>query len=221
MKRVRVTVHPREADLPKTFEAVTGADDQFASVQVLNWNVTTTPAAFLLRVTGDVDRFAALLARDDAVADHELLPASATESYCYVTGAGTPDAWALWDQFNRATVMTVPPATWNTDGSYTFTMVGQAAAIQAAVDDVPSPVRVEIDAVGGATVAPERIVDRLSDRQREAVRTAVDLGYYDVPRTATAEDVAAELGCATSTAAEHLRKVESTVLTGLFDAPTA
>ncbi|MFB6270658.1 MAG: helix-turn-helix domain-containing protein, partial [Halobacterium sp.] len=49
----------------------------------------------------------------------------------------------------------------------------------------------------------------LTDRQREVVETAVDLGYYDVPRTAGQDDVAAELDCASSTVAEHLRKAEA------------
>jgi predicted DNA binding protein len=49
----------------------------------------------------------------------------------------------------------------------------------------------------------------LSDRQREAVRAALDIGYYDQPRGATHEDVAAALDCAPSTASEHLRKAEA------------
>ncbi len=46
-------------------------------------------------------------------------------------------------------------------------------------------------------------------RQRAAVRAAVDLGYYDQPRRATHGDVAERLGCAASTASEYLRKAEA------------
>jgi len=46
----------------------------------------------------------------------------------------------------------------------------------------------------------------LTDRQRAALDTALDLGYYDVPRAASVADVAVELDCATSTAGELLRK---------------
>mgnify|MGYP002276742734 CR=1 FL=1 len=53
---------------------------------------------------------------------------------------------------------------------------------------------------------------RLTDRQREAVEAGLDLGYYDVPRTTDHEAVADALGCAPSTAAEHLRKAESKLL---------
>jgi predicted DNA binding protein len=49
----------------------------------------------------------------------------------------------------------------------------------------------------------------LTDRQEEVVELALDLGYYDTPREATHEDVAAAIGCAPNTATEHLQKGEA------------
>lgn len=218
MKRVRVTIRPGDSALPRTFERVTGADEAFVRVEVLNWNVTASPVAFLLRVRGDVDRFEAVLRDDDGIDEYELLPIAEGDCYCFVAGVGTPDARALWETFKSGSLMTIPPAEWNPDGSYTFTVVGRDADIQSAVESVPEGVRVDVEAVGGTTVAPERVVDRLSDRQREAVEAAIVLGYYEFPRRATTEDVAAELDCAASTAAEHLRKAESTLVGGLLRA---
>jgi len=216
MKRVRLTIHPGDLDLPRTFERTTGGDEQFARVQVVNWNVSTPEAAFLLRVRGDTDRFARTLRDDPAVGEYEVLPVDADECYCFVTGDGTADAWGLWEQFGQGSLLTIPPAEWRPDGSYTFTVVGRDADIQAAVEGAPDGVRVEIEAVGGDRVAADRIVDALSDRQREVVRTAIELGYYDVPRRATSETVADEIGCATSTAAEHIRKAEANVMRRLL-----
>lgn len=48
------------------------------------------------------------------------------------------------------------------------------------------------------------------------IQAALSLGYYEVPRTASHEDVAEELDCAPSTAAEHLRKAEATVIETVF-----
>jgi len=42
------------------------------------------------------------------------------------------------------------------------------------------------------------------------------LGYDDLPRGATIEEPAAELNCATPTAAEHLRTAERNVLSSLL-----
>lgn len=216
MKRVRITIDPGEATLPRTFERATADDGPDVAVQVRNWNVATDPAAFLLRIEGEYDRFAALLESDPAVDEYELLSLSADECYCFVRGPGTADAWALWEQFQRGSLLTVPPAEWNPDGSYTFTAVGAETDVQAAVETTPASVGVTVEAVGGTRVAPESVVDRLSERQRAAVDAAVACGYYDVPRSGTLEDVASELECARSTAAEHLQKAESRILVGLF-----
>ena len=46
----------------------------------------------------------------------------------------------------------------------------------------------------------------LTDRQREVIAVAVDLGYFSVPREATLSDVAAEMGVEKSTVGERLRR---------------
>ncbi|MFB6352672.1 MAG: helix-turn-helix domain-containing protein [Halobacteriales archaeon] len=55
-------------------------------------------------------------------------------------------------------------------------------------------------------------MDRLTDRQREVVRTAHSLGYYDVPRAASTEEVASELDLDPSTVAEHLQRAERNLM---------
>ena len=73
-----------------------------------------------------------------------------------------------------------------------------------------------LDKDGTPHVAPmgPAVDASLTARQRAAVRAALDLGYYDVPREADHEAVADAIDCAPSTAAEHLRKAEATLLRG-------
>jgi predicted DNA binding protein len=52
----------------------------------------------------------------------------------------------------------------------------------------------------------------LTDKQAAALAAALDIGYFDTPRRASAEDLAAKLGVSPSTAVEHLRKAEKKVL---------
>lgn len=59
--------------------------------------------------------------------------------------------------------------------------------------------------------------DRLTDRQREVVRTAQRLGYFEYPRETDAEAVAAALGIARSTFAEHLAAAQRRVFDGFVD----
>ena len=58
---------------------------------------------------------------------------------------------------------------------------------------------------------------RLTDRQREVVETALELGYFEWPRDVKSEELAAELGVGRSTLLEHLRKAESKLLTAALE----
>jgi len=55
-------------------------------------------------------------------------------------------------------------------------------------------------------------LDDLTDRQHEVIRTAFDMGYYEVPREVSTADVAAELDVDPSTVAEHLQRAERNLL---------
>lgn len=52
----------------------------------------------------------------------------------------------------------------------------------------------------------------LTDRQRELLSTAIEMGYYDTPRGASMTDLADELGIAKSTCSETLHRAEETVV---------
>jgi len=56
--------------------------------------------------------------------------------------------------------------------------------------------------------AEETVIDSLTDRQQELLELALEMGYYDVPRDATAKEVAREVGLNDSTVSEHLRRAE-------------
>jgi predicted DNA binding protein len=58
---------------------------------------------------------------------------------------------------------------------------------------------------------------RLTDRQREVIETAYEMGYFEHPRTANASDVADELDITLSTFTEHLAIAQSKVLDAIVD----
>ena len=62
----------------------------------------------------------------------------------------------------------------------------------------------------------ESDLSRLTARQRQALLTAYSLGYYDVPRRISSEELAKRLKLGTSTYAEHLRKAEKRLLAGVL-----
>ncbi|GAB3676029.1 helix-turn-helix domain-containing protein [Halopiger thermotolerans] len=217
MKRVRITLRPAEEYSPPIYELLAGGANYLERARIVNWNVSEPPTTFLLRLRGDYERFEGVLEDHESAREYEILPLSDRECHCFLEGEVSAAARTLFENFTRGTLMTVPPIECNRDGSNTFTIIGSEGDIQAAVEDVPSGVGVTVDAVGGTAVAPERVTDRLAPRQRAAVEAALECGYYDVPRRATIEDIADELGCATATAGEHLQKAEAAVMGALFD----
>jgi len=63
--------------------------------------------------------------------------------------------------------------------------------------------------------------DELTARQREVLETAYEMGYFEYPRDASAEAVAAELDVATPTFTEHLAAAQRKLLEGLLETPAA
>jgi predicted DNA binding protein len=101
------------------------------------------------------------------------------------------------------------------DGAMYGRAVGDPEPLQRALAGVPDAIDVRIEEVG--TFRGDDPTTRLSDRQREALDAARELGYYETPREATHEDVAAELGCAPATASDHLQKAEAKLVESATD----
>ena len=57
----------------------------------------------------------------------------------------------------------------------------------------------------------------VTEKQREAVELAVELGYYDRPREATLSDLADELGISRSAVSQRLSAVELTLIRSLVN----
>lgn len=62
----------------------------------------------------------------------------------------------------------------------------------------------------------EVLTTKLSDKQFAVLETAYEIGYFDVPRTASMNDIAEKLNVSQSTASERLRVAERNLLTLLY-----
>ena len=61
-------------------------------------------------------------------------------------------------------------------------------------------------------VSTAMLFGRLTVRQRRALIAALDQGYYNMPRSATAGKIAARLGIPRTSYVDHLRKAENKVI---------
>ncbi|ADB59039.1 Bacterio-opsin activator HTH domain protein [Haloterrigena turkmenica DSM 5511] len=99
-----------------------------------------------------------------------------------------------------------------TDRGATLSLVGSQETIAATIDEYETAgISPELRKFGTYDGRDHPLAE-LTDRQREAVRTAYEMGYYEVPRTVTSEDVAAELEVDSSTVAELLQRAERNLL---------
>ncbi|MDG5819495.1 helix-turn-helix domain-containing protein [Natronococcus sp. A-GB7] len=103
------------------------------------------------------------------------------------------------------------------DRGATMSLVGSQETISETIG--------EYEAVGispdlrklGSYDGRDKPIDSLTDRQQEVMQTAFDMGYYEVPREVSTEDVAAELDLDPSTVAEHLQRAERNALAQLLE----
>ncbi|WP_311170454.1 helix-turn-helix domain-containing protein [Halobellus ordinarius] len=179
-------------------------------IQMLHWNLHDVDLpTILFYVVGDADRLAAALASIPEIRTFDVTPIDDSRCYCYTQGRTTDVERTLYEAFTREGLLVLPPLTYEDDGGVTFDAVGRPDLFRAALKDVPEEIDVTVEQVSEYTAGRDSEPVGLSPRQRQAVEAARDLGYYHVPREATIEDVASELGCAKSTAAEHLQKAEN------------
>ena len=61
----------------------------------------------------------------------------------------------------------------------------------------------------------QQLFRELTDRQQEVLQAAVEAGYYQIPREATHQTIADELGCSKSVVGQHLRRVEATLVSSV------
>ena len=98
------------------------------------------------------------------------------------------------------------------DHGATLSLVGSQDAIARTINGYENDgVTPELRKLGGYEGEP-RPLDQLTDRQREVIQTAYDMGYYEVPREVSTDDVAAEFDLDPSTVAEHLQRAERNLL---------
>lgn len=95
--------------------------------------------------------------------------------------------------------------------------VGAEEDLHGMIESMREYVNLTVEQVGPYDPGSDRVFGGLTERQKTVLRTALDSGYYAVPREATCEEIAAELNCAPGTVSQHLRRIESTVLSSFVE----
>ncbi|MCU4926312.1 helix-turn-helix domain-containing protein [Halobacteria archaeon AArc-dxtr1] len=214
MKTVRLALR-HTADTIHPMHRFVAENESFDSYRMVHGNfVGDDPCAFVFHVVGDPDAYERALESVGDTNSYDISITSERSFTVYVRDEPDEVGQGLLSAFSRDSLVPLPPLEYRSDWTVRFSVVGESADIRRAVDAVPDGIETTVERVGEYG-ARESAVAALTERQHDAVRLACELGYYDVPRTAGVDAVADRLGVAPATAAEHLRKAESTLVAEL------
>lgn len=218
MNHVRLTLDAegREAEIHPMYDLLVNAE-YIERATAMHWNYSGEELGIMHYIEGDPEAF-----RDDIedvpeVVDYELTVAETNAFYVYIQDTMNQRLRELFDLLDHSPVVIIPPVEYSPDGRVSYSVFGPSSAIQSALDEIPGPITVSVTEVGSLAAVPSALETVLSDRQQQAIQAALDLGYYEIPRMATHEDIASTIGCAPSTAAEHLQKAESELLRSVLN----
>jgi predicted DNA binding protein len=218
VKHLQVTVGVDDDRAPEFFQLLADSP-AISEARLVDWSMTTGEQSTLLyTVDGDPATFAKRATDTPGIDSVELSDTTRAQTYVLVVlrPLETPLFAAIHRASAQAGIIIRKPIVYR-NGTMSARVVGDAVALQRAFEAAPGSIEVRIDEIGQLQGHADNPVVRLSDRQREAVTVALELGYYNQPRGATHEDVAAELDCAPPTASDHLQKAEATIIRAAMD----
>lgn len=102
------------------------------------------------------------------------------------------------------------------DRGATMSLVGPHEAISGQLSEYEKAgVSPTLQRIGGYD-GPDYPLDNLTTRQREVIETAWEMGYYEVPKEVSADEISVELNLDSSTVNEHLQRAERNLLTEIL-----
>ena len=218
MRYLRIAVHQDPGDRHPMHEFVVEREDYSVSRLLEYTPPVEGTRSFLFHIEGPVEPYEPALETVPGVLEYELSPCPDESFYLYVQEQLRDRDQQLIGAFSQPGVVGVLPVEYRADGTVRLTVVGPADRLQAAVDETPDEMDIEVVEIGQYGDRGLGPGSDLTDRQYEAVVAAVKAGYYETPREGSVEDVGERLDCAPGTAAELLRRAERSVMGDVVEA---
>lgn len=158
---------------------------------------------------GPRDAIGGILDSIHAISTFHLLP-DTDGTYAFIDQERYEFSTGVMALLSQSSVVFVPPVEFFESGAVLFEAVGEPGSLSEFYSRLNRTVEAEIESVSDYKRRPTGAT--LTSRQRTALDIAIDVGYYDVPRSGSLSEIASQLDCAKSTAGELLRKAESEVI---------
>lgn len=164
----------------------------------------------------DTDAVTRALDSDDSVINHEVLEMAGGRIYLFIHAERSDLMAELIAVAEDNAVVYNGPYVWTDDG-VEMRIAGTTEALKQAHDQASRRFEVTIDWVGKYNPEIASPLERLTERQREALETAYRQGFYEQPRNASYEDIAGVLNCTPSSANDLLRRAEASLMQAVFE----
>ncbi|MGE5187886.1 MAG: helix-turn-helix domain-containing protein [Betaproteobacteria bacterium] len=103
------------------------------------------------------------------------------------------------------------------DGKVKFSFLGSEQQIKQFMETIDAiAIRYRVVLLAEADFSPVSVLNQLTQKQREVLVAAYKMGYYDIPRKITSEQLARSLNLVDSTVVEHIRKAEQRLITHIL-----
>lgn len=96
-----------------------------------------------------------------------------------------------------------------------ITEIGPREELRRRIGETREVASVDVKQLHPYEPATDQLFQRLTDRQQEVLIAAIEGGYYRCPKEATQEDIAEELSCSASVVGQHLRRIETKLVSGI------
>jgi predicted DNA binding protein len=211
VRYVRVSLIPTGGDIDPVGEKIE-AEPSLTRESILHISRLNDGTAVLLtQIRGDEAALDRILEGSDDVISHNVSPLR-DGLQAYVHTEPTESASALLELEQEHEFVLDMPIEYGPEGGLRLAVIGREETVRRAIEDVPDEIRVELEQLSDYDPELRELSSLLTERQQEILDTATDLGYYEVPRQATHQDIAEELDLSTTTVGEHLRKIEARML---------
>ncbi len=180
---------------------------------LLTWNLSGDVTYALFYVLAPRDSYLRALDAVETMRGYDVAPVGEDAFYVFVREAPTASLSSLQESLASRELVVLPPFDYLPEGRLRMDALGDPDALRETVAALPEGISASVETLRSRPPAPGAR-EPLTGRQREALRVAEAVGYYDVPRTGSVADVAERMGVSESTAGTHLRKAESALVSG-------
>lgn len=158
---------------------------------------------------------------DDVIVEHELLDSEKGARTYFLRVRSRPGRHRplMAGRHHPLTVSSISAGSYLSlpfemrDGKLKVAFLGNAKQVRGVLSSLDrAKARYRLVSLMNARFSPNSLLGRLTERQRAVLLKGYELGYYDVPRRISSEQLAQRIGLAKSTLVEHRRKAERRLL---------